>query len=118
VIFFIVLPVMHRQAVFHPVFPLRLPDFHSEKNKHNQFVELEPRRGTIYDRYLKAQAFNLSLDSLYAAPNSIKDRDKEAIIDKLQPILGVDRVYLRDRLYRKRLLSGWRENCLPISPRQ
>ena len=72
------------------------------KKQHNQFVELEPRRGTIYDCNLKAQAFNLSLDSLYATVNTIKDKDKENIIEKLSPILGADRVYLRDRLYRKK----------------
>ncbi|MDD5506648.1 MAG: penicillin-binding transpeptidase domain-containing protein, partial [Candidatus Omnitrophica bacterium] len=72
------------------------------RKQHNQFVELEPRRGAIYDCNLKAQAFNLSMDSLYAAPNTLKDRDKENIIEKLLPILGSDRAYLRDRLYRKK----------------
>ena len=65
-------------------------------------MELEPRRGAIYDCNLKAQAFNLSMDSLYATPNTIKGRDKENIIEKLLPILGTDRVYLKDRLYRKK----------------
>ena len=68
--------------------------------QHNQLVELEPRRGAIYDCNLKMQAFNMSLDSLYAVPNSIKD--KESVIDKLMPILGTDRAYLKDRLYRSK----------------
>jgi cell division protein FtsI/penicillin-binding protein 2 len=72
------------------------------KKQHNQFVELEPHRGSIYDCNLKAQAFNLSMDSLYAEPNAIKDRDKDRIIEKLLPILGIDRAYLKDRLYRKK----------------
>jgi len=72
------------------------------RKQHNQFVELEPRRGAIYDCNLKAQAFNLSMDSLYAAPNTIKEKDKENIIEKLSPILGLDRTYLRERLYRKK----------------
>jgi cell division protein FtsI (penicillin-binding protein 3) len=72
------------------------------KKQHNQLVELEPRRGTIYDCNLKAQAFNLSMDSLYAVPNTTKDKDKASIIEKLLPILGADRAYLRDRLYRKK----------------
>ncbi|MBU0547475.1 MAG: penicillin-binding protein 2 [Candidatus Omnitrophica bacterium] len=72
------------------------------RKQHNQLVELEPRRGTIYDCNLKAQAFNLSMDSLYAEPNTIKDGDKEDIIEKLLPVLGTDRAYLRDRLYRKK----------------
>jgi len=72
------------------------------RKQHNQFVELEPRRGAIYDCNLKTQAFNLSMDSLYAAPNTIKERDKENIIEKLSPILGLDRAYLRERLSRKK----------------
>lgn len=82
------------------------------KKQHNQFVELEPRRGTIYDCNFKAQAFNLSMDSLYAEPNSIKEKDKGYIIDKLMPILGTDRAYLHDRLYRKKAFI-WLARKLP-----
>ncbi len=70
------------------------------RKQHNQLVELEPRRGTIYDCNLKAQAFNMSMDSLFAVPGAIKD--KENVINQLLPILGVERSYLRDRLYRKK----------------
>jgi len=66
--------------------------------QHNQLVELQPRRGAIYDCNLKAQAFNLSLDSLYAAPNAVKN--KEIVINQLLPILGVERAYLQERLNR------------------
>jgi stage V sporulation protein D (sporulation-specific penicillin-binding protein) len=57
------------------------------KKQHNQLVELEPRRGAIYDCNLKTQAFNMSMDSLYAVPNTIKN--KEYVINQLLPILGV-----------------------------
>jgi len=70
------------------------------KKQHNQLVELEPRRGAIYDCNLKAQAFNMSMDSLYAVPNAI--RNKETVIDQLLPILGVKRSYLEERLSRKK----------------
>ncbi|MFA4854476.1 MAG: penicillin-binding transpeptidase domain-containing protein [Candidatus Omnitrophota bacterium] len=70
------------------------------KKQHNQLVELEPRRGTIYDSSLKAQAFNMSMDSLYAVPSDIKN--KENAINQLLPILGVERSYLQERLYRKK----------------
>ena len=70
------------------------------KKQHSQLVELEPRRGTIYDCNLKAQAFNMSLDSLYAVPNVIKN--KESVINQLLPILGVERSYLVERLSRKK----------------
>ena len=72
------------------------------KKQHNLLVELEPLRGTIYDINLKPQAINLPVDSLYASPNEIKDKDKETIIRQLPPILNVDQAYLRDRLYRKK----------------
>jgi len=83
------------------------------RKQHNQLVKLEPRRGTIYDRNLKAQAFNLSMDSLYAVPNSIKDKDKEIIIEKLLPILGTDRAYLRDRLYRNKAFIWLARKLIP-----
>ena len=70
------------------------------KKQHNQLVELEPRRGAIYDCNLKTQAFNMSMDSLYAVPNTIKN--KEYVINQLLPILGVERSYLTDRLNRKK----------------
>ncbi|MBI5145217.1 MAG: stage V sporulation protein D, partial [Candidatus Omnitrophica bacterium] len=72
------------------------------RKQHNLFVELEARRGTIYDANLKALAVNISADSLYACPNEIKDADKEKIIRQLMPILNVSYDYLKDRLYRKK----------------
>ncbi|TRZ96398.1 penicillin-binding protein [bacterium] len=72
------------------------------KKQHNLFVELEPRRGSIYDVNLKPQAVNMSVDSLYVIPNEIKDKDKDAIIAQLGPILNLSSAYLRDRLYRKK----------------
>jgi cell division protein FtsI (penicillin-binding protein 3) len=72
------------------------------KKQHNLFVELEPLRGTIYDSNLKPLAFNLPMDSVYASPSEIPDKDKEGLIRKLIPILNVDYGYLKDRLYRKK----------------
>lgn len=72
------------------------------KRQHSLFLELEPRRGTIYDSNLKAQAVNISRDSLYAVPSEIPEADKEKIVSQLIPILKVERAYLRERLYRKK----------------
>jgi cell division protein FtsI (penicillin-binding protein 3) len=72
------------------------------KKQHNLFVELEPRRGTIFDANLKPQAVNISVDSLFASPSEIPDKDKEKIIRQLMPILNLDYAYLKDRLYRKK----------------
>lgn len=70
------------------------------KKQYSLYVELEPRRGTIYDSNLKAQAVNIAVDSLYAIPCEIED--KEAVIRKLIPLLNVDHAYLKDRLYREK----------------
>ena len=72
------------------------------KSQHNQFVELEPKRGTIYDANLKPQAVNIAVDSLFAAPNEIDNKDKEKIIRELAPVLNVGHAFLRERLYRKK----------------
>lgn len=72
------------------------------KRQHYLFVELEPRRGTIYDTNLKPQAINISVDSLFADPLEIQDKDKETIARQLLPILDVDYSYLKDRLYREK----------------
>jgi len=72
------------------------------QKQHNLFVELEPRRGTIYDINLRPQAVNVSADSLYACPGDIDDKDKETLIKRLSPILKVNDSYLRERLFRKK----------------
>ncbi|MBU1870286.1 MAG: penicillin-binding protein 2 [Candidatus Omnitrophica bacterium] len=72
------------------------------KRQQNLYVELEPTRGTIYDINFKPLAINIAVDSLYASPNDMKDKDKELIINRVAPILGVDPSYLRGRLSRKK----------------
>jgi cell division protein FtsI (penicillin-binding protein 3) len=85
--------------------------------QHNLFLELEPRRGTIYDFNLKPLAVNLPMDSLYASPNEIKDKDKEAIIKQIAPLLNVSFAYLRDRLYRKKSFV-WLVRKIPFEQSQ
>lgn len=84
------------------------------KRQHNLFVELEPRRGSIYDTNLKPQAVNISLDSLYASPNQIPDKDKDLLIGKLMPILNVDYVYLKNRLFRKKSFIWLARKITPL----
>jgi len=70
------------------------------KKQQNLFVELEPVRGAIYDSNLKQQAVNIPVDSLYAVPNEIPQKDKEKIIAQLCPILNLERSFLAQRLGR------------------
>ncbi len=44
----------------------------------------------------------MPVDSLFASPNEISDKDKERIIRYLIPILNVNQAYLKERLYRKK----------------
>ncbi len=72
------------------------------KKQHNLFVELEPRRGTIYDRNLKPLAVNISVDSLYSSPNEISDKNKEAVIKQLPAVLNISTASLKEKLSRKK----------------
>lgn len=75
-------------------------------------MELEPRRGTIYDINLRPQAFNMSMDSLYANPSIISDHEKTRIEAQLSVMLGLERAYLADRLNRKKAFI-WLARKLP-----
>ena len=70
------------------------------KKQHDLLIELEPHRGTIYDSNLRPQAVNVSVDSLYASPDNIVDKDKEAVIRQLASVLELDQAYLRGRICR------------------
>jgi cell division protein FtsI/penicillin-binding protein 2 len=83
--------------IFHADYLLRIA-----KKQQNLFIELEPRRGTVFDINLKPQTVNLAVESIYASPNELKELEKEIIIKQLSPILGLDYDYLRDRLSRKK----------------
>lgn len=68
------------------------------RKQHNLFIELEPRRGVIYDANLKPQAVNISVDSVYATPRDIKEKDKQLIIEKLAPVLNADQASLKEKM--------------------
>ncbi len=72
------------------------------EKQHNLFVELEPRRGTVFDVNLKPQAVNISVNSVFASSNEIPEKDKETIIKQLLGILDVSPANLRERIYRNK----------------
>ncbi len=72
------------------------------RKQHSLYVELEARRGTIYDSNQKPEAVNIATDSVYAAPNEMKDKDKEAAIRQLSPILNISESNLQNKIYRKK----------------
>ena len=54
--------------------------FKIANEEHIVSVELQAKRGTIFDRNMRPLAVNLSRDSIYANPREIKDKAKTARI--------------------------------------
>ncbi|PIQ88275.1 MAG: hypothetical protein COV72_09180 [Candidatus Omnitrophica bacterium CG11_big_fil_rev_8_21_14_0_20_42_13] len=70
------------------------------EKQHNFFTELEPRRGTIFDKNFRPQALNIACDSLYAMPLKIKNKQISA--EKLHQILGLESNYILERISRNK----------------
>lgn len=68
--------------------------------QHNYLLELEPIRGTIYDRNRRPLAVNVSVQSLYANPKIMNKSNKLKAIEQLPIILGKDKAMIEDRLNR------------------
>lgn len=66
--------------------------------QHTYYMELEPKRGGIYDRNMRPLAVNVATFSLYAVPPQIQDR--EAVATQLNTLLGLDPSFVRERLAR------------------
>ena len=81
------------------LFYLQIISYHKfsdmASEQHNQIMKVEPRRGTIFDRYMEPLAIDLDKPSVFADARSVKD--KEAAADALSKILEID----KDELLRK-----------------
>ena len=79
---------------------LQLIKYHSfrEKatNQYSFLLTLEPQRGNIYDRNMRRLACNLKVNSLYAVPGHV--RNKEEVALKLSRILNLNKSFLLKRL--------------------
>ena len=64
--------------------------------QHAVSVELEPKRGAIFDRSMRVLAININCDSIFANARLIKDKDDAA--KKLAPILGIDEGAILEKL--------------------
>lgn len=62
-------------------------------------VPVEAKRGTIYDRQGRELAVSIDVDSVFAIPTQV--RDKEGTASKLAEILGLDREWVLARLQRQ-----------------
>ncbi len=64
--------------------------------QHQKTVQIEPRRGTIYDRNGRELAVSLETDSLYAVPSAVDD--PKALAARLSPALGLPASALKRKL--------------------
>ena len=69
-------------------------------NQYSFLLTLEPQRGNIYDRNMRALACNLKADSLYATPPHVTE--KEAAASSLSKALNVDEKKILERLCKKK----------------
>ena len=83
------------------------------EKQHSYFVELEPVRGTIYDRNSRPLAFNVPVYSLFANPKIMSDDDKRDAIKKLSELLDLSSDFLQERLSRNKYFV-WLKRKLPI----
>ena len=71
------------------------------QRQHEHSMVLEPRRGTIYDRNMKALAINLPVYSVYANARAMRQQhDQDQVVEKLSAILKIDPKQIRDKLDR------------------
>lgn len=66
--------------------------------QHNYSIELEPIRGTIFDRNMRPLALNVTMFSLFANPKEMTKSDKEKAANQLSTILNINRDFIRERL--------------------
>ncbi len=70
--------------------------------QHNHIVELEPRRGTIYDRNMQALALNVVAYSLFANPRIMTDEQKVEAVSRVAGILNMSSSVLAERMDKER----------------
>ena len=71
------------------------------QRQHEHSMVLEPRRGTIYDRNMRALAIDLPVYSIYANARAMRQqRDEDEVVTRLSGILKVDPKQIQVRLDR------------------
>lgn len=71
-------------------------------NQHNILLQLEPKRGEIFDRNLHMLAIDCKVYSVYATPDQIDGKDKRHYAQALSEILSMDEDLILDRLKKDR----------------
>jgi cell division protein FtsI (penicillin-binding protein 3) len=68
--------------------------------QHLLTVDVPPLRGQILDRSGKELAKNLKVPSIYAIPRLLGKEERQELVQRLAPILKLDKTFLEDRLSR------------------
>ncbi|MBI5124257.1 MAG: hypothetical protein HZA72_02430 [Candidatus Omnitrophica bacterium] len=87
---FLVIRLFYIQAIKHPFY------FKIASEEHTVSFDLQPKRGTIFDRNMRVLAVNLNRFSVYANPREIEDAYKAAKI--LSAVLNLKEDFVLDRL--------------------
>jgi cell division protein FtsI (penicillin-binding protein 3) len=70
---------------------IRHSDYVERAQKQQQRTfEVAPRRGILYDRNMRELAMTVQVDSIYAVPNEIEDKDKAAYARTLASLTHID----------------------------
>lgn len=83
------------------------------QKQHNYFIELEPVRGTIYDRRLKPLAMNIPVYSLFANPRAMPAKDREEALKMLPALLNLEPAVIKERLNKQKYFV-WLKRKLPL----
>ncbi|MFH1288198.1 MAG: hypothetical protein ABII25_05825, partial [bacterium] len=81
-VFFIILRLVQIQIIQHKDFSQKA------SRQHQKVVNLQPKRGAIYDRKMRELAVSASMYSIYGEPKNIKNPMEAAEV--LSEILGVN----------------------------
>jgi cell division protein FtsI (penicillin-binding protein 3) len=93
---------------------------HSEYLKHaakqqQRIIEITPKRGAIYDRNLHPLAMSIPVDSVFAVPSELGDRQLEAQL--LSGVLGTPRDVLQARMESSQSFA-WISRKIPPDKRE
>ncbi len=83
------------------------------EKQHRHSIEIEPIRGTIYDRNLRPMALNISAYSLFANPRMMTAKDKAKALKYLPELLNIKPSFVKERLARKKYFI-WIKRKMPV----
>jgi len=86
---------------------------HLAQKQHEHFINIDPKRGTIYDRNLRPMAINLPVYSVFAnARTIISHRDKDEIIANLSRALNIPLAQISAKIDKNKYFI-WIQRKLP-----